>query len=228
MSHTGMDTSLFRNSALDRSRQTSFTGVKAVSLSFDTGIASDRLHLVEALVHAADLGGQAYTPDVANLWGALVIEEFEAQAKKELAANLPVAPFMACLGTPLAMHKTQLSFIDIVMAPLWRSLGDLLPGLDQPLSNIRTNRAHHAIQVERLRRGIGGSIPPMPPSGSLTPASSVYSVAEQVTHMDQLHLRANTISEVSEEGTSPVHRSPQAGSTASRSLEDFEAGHDGI
>lgn len=232
LSHAEMDSLSFRHQSMDRSRQHSSPSMDRQLVAFDAGSEADRLQLIEALVHTADLGGQAYAPEVSELWASRVVAEFQAQAAKESAAKLPVAPFMACLGTPLAAHKTQLSFVDNVMAPLWTSLAALLPGLNTPLANIRANRAHYAVQIERLQ---GGEVPQPPLSTEgLTPASSTYSVAEPIMTMDDLTI-TTAISEASVEDASPTHRSPvhsEAGGAAAGSLgskaSDLDVGDDGV
>ena len=237
LSHVEMDTAGSGSSRMDRSRQNSSPAMDRCLVAFDAGSDEERLRLVEALVHTADLGGQAYAPEVAEQWANRVVQEFQAQAAKEEAEGLPVAPFMACLGTPLAAHKTQLSFVDNVMAPLWKGMAALLPGLDTPLSNIRANRAHYAVQIERLQGDQSGdqSVPPQPPATRLSAGSSTYSAAECVTTPEDLEL-FSAISEGSDEDASPRHASSLSpgGSAAgaSRSLDGtaglHEPGEDGL
>jgi hypothetical protein len=61
---------------------------------FDKSSLMDRQMIVEILVHAGDLGAQTYTQPIALKWGALVLEEFAAQADLEKRMNVPVTTFM--------------------------------------------------------------------------------------------------------------------------------------
>ena len=214
LSTTGMATPRLGQGVTDRARQLSTPNLHATSLAFDSSSLEDRLELVEALVHTADLGGQAYTAAVAAEWSTRVIQEFEQQAAKERREGLPVAPFMASLGTPLAGLKTQLSFLNNIMSPLWTAVGDLLPGLDSPLANINANRAHYQMSIVRLEstgEADGGAAHatgkmPAAPSIALSSAASEYSVAEAVRSVSDLD---GVIPESDDEECSPTHASPR-------------------
>lgn len=131
-------------------------------LPFQPGSDSDRDELVAAIVHAADLSGQAYPLTVSRNWGTRVIAEFRAQAAAERAVGLTPAPFMDNLQSPLHAARLQASFVSSIVLPLWQALGDLFPPTPinpasqhplsvslsdgpfvVPLSNLQASRAYY-------------------------------------------------------------------------------------
>ena len=77
------------------------------------------------------------------------LREFRDQAAKERAQGLPVAPAMAALDTPLAEARLQSSFVANIVLPLWARLGELLPGLSEPLANLGVVREMYEDAVRR-------------------------------------------------------------------------------
>ena len=106
-----------------------------------------------ALLHAADLGAQAYVRGVAEAWSGRICAEFAAQAEREARAGVPVTPFMVGLGEPAARARVQARFVGGVVAPLWRALAALAGGaLEEPLRNVEAAAARYA---EEAGRGAG-------------------------------------------------------------------------
>ena len=114
----------------------------ASTLPYDVTSESDRNELVAALVHTADLSGQAYAPHVATNWSARILKEFSDEANAARALGLPVPHFMAAIEEPLAGARVQLSFVTNVLMPLWQRMAELLPGpaMDAPLANLAAAR----------------------------------------------------------------------------------------
>jgi len=94
---------------------------------YDVHQASDRLELVKAIVHAADLSGQALEPEVAYNFGKGVLAEFHAQATRESTEKLPQTPHMKNLDDTLQQAKAQLGFLNFVVEPLWNNLSCVFP-----------------------------------------------------------------------------------------------------
>lgn len=105
---------------------------------------AERLALVELLVHSADIGAQVMPPTIAQDWSDRVIEEFGMQTRQEAELGLPVTAFMSGLEKPKAKGKAQGSFVDFVVAPLWRNLTSALfpdtPAAKAFLDNLAKNR----------------------------------------------------------------------------------------
>jgi GAF domain-containing protein len=130
---------------------------------FDRTRDEDRNELVAVIVHTADLSGQAYPRSVSNNWNSRILAEFRAQAAKERVQGLPVAPFMASLDTPLPCARLQLSFVSNIVLPLWQRVSDLLPGLEEPVSNLASARTMFEMEVAKfekhaLEAGVAGAI----------------------------------------------------------------------
>ena len=76
--------------------------------AYDFGNEEDRIEIVEAIVHAADLSGQALPQAVAYEFGRRVLKEFHSQSLQEKRDNLPVTAFMTNLDDVLVQAKVQL------------------------------------------------------------------------------------------------------------------------
>ena len=108
--------------------------------AYDFGNEEDRLEIVEAIVHAADLSGQALPQAVAYEFGRRVLKEFHSQSQREKRDHLPVTAFMTNLDDVLVQAKVQLGFLNYVVEPLWNSLSCILPQI----------KSRHEAVLERL------------------------------------------------------------------------------
>ncbi|RYG50213.1 hypothetical protein EON67_05690 [archaeon] len=146
-------------------------------LPFDRDADDDRLQLVCTLVHTADLSGHAYVSTVSRNWNARILSEFRAQATKERAQGLPVAPFMANLDTPLQCARLQLSFVSNIVLPLWRSVSELLPGLAEPLANLNSVRLGFEAETMRYERQAEAAAAAANATRALTPPSTALHIS---------------------------------------------------
>jgi high affinity cGMP-specific 3',5'-cyclic phosphodiesterase 9 len=99
----------------------------ASHVALDKQNDGDRLKLIKAIVHAADLSGQALEKDTAYCFGRGVLTEFHLQSQHERMEKLPATPFMQNLHQPLAQAKAQLGFLNFVVEPLWSNLCMVFP-----------------------------------------------------------------------------------------------------
>ncbi|KAF0689052.1 Aste57867_19467 [Aphanomyces stellatus] len=111
--------------------------------------AEDRLFLVKALVHAADLSGQVFPKPIALKWSNMISKEFAYQALMESAEGLPVTHVH--VDDPLLMVESQHFFAERLVAPLWISLVRYFPELDHCMTNLRGNIAHYEHEMARLK-----------------------------------------------------------------------------
>jgi len=126
-----------------------------VPLPFDRDSSEERDLLVSALVHTADLSGQAYGSSIGQGWSVRVMTEFRAQARAEAVLGLEPTPFMASLSTPLQAARLQAGFLHAIVLPLWGALAALFPGgegpFEEPLVNLAA--AKNAFEAEIAASG---------------------------------------------------------------------------
>ncbi|KAF0733419.1 hypothetical protein Ae201684_009665 [Aphanomyces euteiches] len=109
----------------------------------------DRLFLVKAIVHAADLSAQVFPKPIALKWSNMIAKEFAYQALMESAEGLPVTHVH--VDDPLLMVESQHFFAARLVAPLWISLVRFFPELDHCMVNLRDNIAHYEQEIRRLQ-----------------------------------------------------------------------------
>lgn len=80
-----------------------------------------------AVLHTADLAGQAVPLDQALVWGERVIGEFSMQAQKEQLIGLPTAPFMLNLTDTANAANVQSGYITFILKPWWNSFKVFFP-----------------------------------------------------------------------------------------------------
>jgi len=98
---------------------------------YDIQNDSDRLELLQAIVHASDLSGQALDKDVAYSFGRGVLTEFHMQSARESCEKLPKTPFMVNLHSILMQAKAQLGFLNFVVEPLWKKMCCIFPEIKE-------------------------------------------------------------------------------------------------
>ncbi|RHY31666.1 hypothetical protein DYB32_003263 [Aphanomyces invadans] len=109
----------------------------------------DRLFLVKAVVHAADLSAQVFPKHIALKWSNMIAKEFAYQALMESAEGLPVTH--EHVDDPLLMVESQHFFAARLVAPLWVALVQFFPELDHCMTNLRANIAHYEVEIRRLQ-----------------------------------------------------------------------------
>lgn len=95
--------------------------------------------LVKAVVHAADLVGQALPWELSQKWSDRVLQEFRAQARMEVERGLPKTPHMHGLDSPAAVLNLQKGFVENIVLPLWSGMVRILPGVAHLEENARQN-----------------------------------------------------------------------------------------
>lgn len=108
---------------------------------FDRKEFSDRMLLVEMIIHSADLSNPILRFDLYQGWTDLVVEEFYNQSLQEKALGLDSQPHMCNPPSDdLAKAKLQVSFIDFVVAPLWVVVQEIFPSLADRYETLENNR----------------------------------------------------------------------------------------
>ncbi|XP_018405450.1 PREDICTED: cAMP-specific 3',5'-cyclic phosphodiesterase isoform X1 [Cyphomyrmex costatus] len=113
---------------------------------------TDRIQVLENLVHCADLSNPTKPLTLYRRWVGLLMEEFFLQGDREREQNMDISPM--CDRHSATIEKSQVGFIDYIVHPLWETWADLVhPDAQEILDTLEENRDwYHSM------------IPPSPPS----------------------------------------------------------------
>ncbi|XP_069674513.1 3',5'-cyclic-AMP phosphodiesterase, isoforms N/G isoform X2 [Periplaneta americana] len=116
---------------------------------------TDRIQVLENLVHCADLSNPTKPLPLYRRWVDLLMEEFFQQGDREREQNLDISPM--CDRHSATIEKSQVGFIDYIVHPLWETWADLVhPDAQDILDTLEENRDWYQ-----------GMIPPSPPPTEL-------------------------------------------------------------
>ena len=110
---------------------------------FNFSVAEERREVLAMLLHAADIGAQAKSPQVAAKWGT-ILEEFRSQGEDERKHGLPVTPGCEAGADPVL---AGLKFLDACAIPLFQVVAQVVPEVPQTLLYLKQRRAALAKQV---------------------------------------------------------------------------------
>ncbi|XP_065353303.1 3',5'-cyclic-AMP phosphodiesterase isoform X5 [Cloeon dipterum] len=113
---------------------------------------TDRIQVLQNLVHCADLSNPTKPLALYRKWVDRIMEEFFVQGDKEREQNMDISPM--CDRHSATIEKSQVGFIDYIVHPLWETWADLVhPDAQDILDNLEENRDWYQ-----------GMIPPSPPA----------------------------------------------------------------
>lgn len=113
---------------------------------------TDRIQVLENLVHCADLSNPTKPLSLYRRWVDLLMEEFFLQGDKEREQNMDISPM--CDRHSATIEKSQVGFIDYIVHPLWETWADLVhPDAQDILDTLEENRDWYQ-----------SMIPPSPPA----------------------------------------------------------------
>ncbi|XP_018057834.1 PREDICTED: cAMP-specific 3',5'-cyclic phosphodiesterase isoform X1 [Atta colombica] len=113
---------------------------------------TDRIQVLENLVHCADLSNPTKPLTLYRRWVSLLMEEFFLQGDREREQNMDISPM--CDRHSATIEKSQVGFIDYIVHPLWETWADLVhPDAQEILDTLEENRDWYQ-----------SMIPPSPPS----------------------------------------------------------------
>ncbi|XP_050453349.1 cAMP-specific 3',5'-cyclic phosphodiesterase isoform X4 [Cataglyphis hispanica] len=144
---------------------------------------TDRIQVLENLVHCADLSNPTKPLPLYRRWVALLMEEFFLQGDREREQNMDISPM--CDRHSATIEKSQVGFIDYIVHPLWETWADLVhPDAQEILDTLEENRDWYQ-----------SMIPPSPPSDETQqPATN-----ENQQQQDRIHFQV-TLEEGDETG----------------------------
>ncbi|XP_017769760.1 PREDICTED: cAMP-specific 3',5'-cyclic phosphodiesterase isoform X4 [Nicrophorus vespilloides] len=113
---------------------------------------TDRIQVLENLVHCADLSNPTKPLALYRRWVDLLMEEFFQQGDREREARMDISPM--CDRHSATIEKSQVGFIDYIVHPLWETWADLVhPDAQDILDTLEENRDWYQ-----------SMIPPSPPA----------------------------------------------------------------
>ncbi|XP_017112279.1 cAMP-specific 3',5'-cyclic phosphodiesterase isoform X1 [Drosophila elegans] len=163
---------------------------------------TDRIQVLENLVHCADLSNPTKPLPLYKRWVALLMEEFFLQGDKERENGMDISPM--CDRHNATIEKSQVGFIDYIVHPLWETWADLVhPDAQDILDTLEENRDYYQ-----------SMIPPSPPPSGVDENPQEDRIRFQVTleESDQENLAEL------EEGDESGGESTTTGTTAASAL----------
>uniref|UniRef100_A0A4W3JW05 Phosphodiesterase n=1 Tax=Callorhinchus milii TaxID=7868 RepID=A0A4W3JW05_CALMI len=100
---------------------------------------SDRIQVLQNMVHCADLSNPTKPLQLYRQWTDRIMEEFFRQGDRERERGMEISPM--CDENNASIEKTQVGFIDYIVHPLWETWADLVhPDAQDMLDTLEDNR----------------------------------------------------------------------------------------
>ncbi|XP_053906402.1 cAMP-specific 3',5'-cyclic phosphodiesterase 4C isoform X2 [Cuculus canorus] len=125
---------------------------------------SDRIQVLQNMVHCADLSNPTKPLDLYRQWTDRIMEEFFHQGDREREKGMEISPM--CDKHTASVEKSQVGFIDFIAHPLWETWADLVhPDAQEILDTLEDNREWYQSMIPRS--------PSPPPEGpGVSPANT--------------------------------------------------------
>lgn len=102
---------------------------------------NERMEVLKCLLHCADLGNPTKNLTIYNKWVDRVMKEFFNQGDIERGLGLEISPM--CDRYTASIEKSQVSFIDYIVHPLWETWAELVdPYCNDVVDTIVQNKKH--------------------------------------------------------------------------------------
>ncbi|XP_054889247.1 cAMP-specific 3',5'-cyclic phosphodiesterase 4B-like isoform X3 [Poeciliopsis prolifica] len=100
---------------------------------------TDRMQVLCNMVHCADLSNPTKPLDLYRQWTDRIMDEFFHQGDREREKGMEISPM--CDKFTASVERTQVSFIDFIVHPLWETWADLVhPDAQDILDTLEDNR----------------------------------------------------------------------------------------
>ncbi|NXP75897.1 PDE4D phosphodiesterase, partial [Ramphastos sulfuratus] len=100
---------------------------------------SDRIQVLQNMVHCADLSNPTKPLHLYRQWTDRIMEEFFRQGDRERERGMEISPM--CDKHNASIEKSQVGFIDYIVHPLWETWADLVhPDAQDILDTLEDNR----------------------------------------------------------------------------------------
>ncbi|NWH70888.1 PDE4D phosphodiesterase, partial [Piaya cayana] len=109
---------------------------------------SDRIQVLQNMVHCADLSNPTKPLDLYRQWTDRIMEEFFHQGDREREKGMEISPM--CDKHTASVEKSQVGFIDFIAHPLWETWADLVhPDAQEILDTLEDNREWYQSMIPR-------------------------------------------------------------------------------
>ncbi|TRY88889.1 hypothetical protein DNTS_021986 [Danionella cerebrum] len=121
---------------------------------------SDRIQVLQNMVHCADLSNPTKPLQLYRQWTDRIMEEFFSQGDRERERGMEISPM--CDKHNASVEKSQVGFIDYIVHPLWETWADLVhPDAQDILDTLEDNREFYQSSIPQspspaLDTGSGG------------------------------------------------------------------------
>lgn len=112
--------------------------------------SENKLTLLRALVHAADVCNSARPIEIAKPWAEVLFSEFFAQGDREKALGLEVT--YLCDRTKFNFAQSQIGFLQFVTGPYFKVIQTVLPEAREQVDCIQKNVEEYKTQVDEYER----------------------------------------------------------------------------
>ncbi|CAK9831377.1 High affinity cGMP-specific 3',5'-cyclic phosphodiesterase 9A [Anthophora retusa] len=166
-----------------------------IILEFDYSSKAHINLLSMILIKVADISNEARPMEVAEPWLDRLLQEFFKQSDAEKLEGLPVTPFMD--RDKVTKPSSQVSFIGLVLLPLFEALGELFPELQslivQPVREALEyyRRLNEAAKDERHHRKSVADLGESTPM-TMTPGSTVSTSVVKSTSSHSMRSKRST------------------------------------
>ncbi|XP_051964709.1 cAMP-specific 3',5'-cyclic phosphodiesterase 4D-like isoform X1 [Xyrauchen texanus] len=151
---------------------------------------SDRIQVLQNMVHCADLSNPTKTLQLYRQWTDRIMEEFFSQGDRERERGMEISPM--CDKHNASVEKTQVGFIDYIVHPLWETWADLVhPDAQDILDTLEDNREWYQSTI------------PQSPSPALDTSSEGRRTAGQEKFQFELTLEEDGESDTEKDSGSP-------------------------
>ncbi|XP_063881810.1 3',5'-cyclic-AMP phosphodiesterase 4C-like isoform X4 [Scylla paramamosain] len=100
---------------------------------------TDRIQVLQNMVHCADLSNPTKPLEMYRNWVSSIMEEFFQQGDRERDQGMDISPM--CDRHTATIEKSQVGFIDYIVHPLWETWADLVhPDAQDILDTLEENR----------------------------------------------------------------------------------------
>ncbi|XP_018963786.2 cAMP-specific 3',5'-cyclic phosphodiesterase 4D-like isoform X8 [Cyprinus carpio] len=151
---------------------------------------SDRIQVLQNMVHCADLSNPTKPLQLYRQWTDRIMEEFFSQGDRERERGMEISPM--CDKHNASVEKSQVGFIDYIVHPLWETWADLVhPDAQDILDTLEDNREWYQSTI------------PQSPSPALDTSSEGRRTAGQEKFQFELTLEEDGESDTEKDSGSP-------------------------